>query len=285
MAEQKPPEPEPKPKIIENVTIDGFAVMFASLTIILLAFFVLLNSIATIDERRQRTALGSLIGSFGILPGGFATEKGAKLVPPQKPFMDVDPKAKINIVSILLQYNKKMKKKYAKAGLKSGTGEGFGEGGKQKGFQIEMRGDMVAFTFYDQLLFGKGTSDLTPEALLYMSTTADLIRQLNRRIRIEGHSDDQCPSEGLSSTWGVSSLRAMKVMRALEENGVPVDYMTAVGLGDTKPLVPNTSEETRSKNRRVTVILTHGIKDSVSFTDKSDRINFKNFIFKVKEIF
>ena len=285
MAEKKPIEVEPKPKIIENFHVDSFAVMFASLSIILLAFFVFLNSIATIDERRQRTALGSLIGSFGILPGGFAPEKGAKLVPPQRPFMDVDPRQKINIVAILQQYNKQMKKRYAKAGLKTGTGEGFGEGGEQKGFQIELRGDMLAFTFYDQLLFDKGTTDLTPEALLYMSTTADLIRQMGCKIRIEGHTDDQCLSEGLSSTWGVSALRGMKVMRALEKNGVPVEQMTAVGLGDTHPLLPNTSEEARSKNRRVTVILTHGTKETDSFSQNSDRINFHNFIFKVKELF
>ena len=49
---------------------DAFAVMFTSLNLILLSFFILLNSIAVVDNNRQRRALGSLRGSFGILLGG-----------------------------------------------------------------------------------------------------------------------------------------------------------------------------------------------------------------------
>lgn len=48
----------------------GIRVLTVALFIILLAFFIVLNSIAVIDESRTLAALGSLIGSFGILPGG-----------------------------------------------------------------------------------------------------------------------------------------------------------------------------------------------------------------------
>ena len=45
-------------------------VMMLSLFLILLTFFILLNSIATMDERRTRIAIGSLMGAFGIFKGG-----------------------------------------------------------------------------------------------------------------------------------------------------------------------------------------------------------------------
>ena len=45
-------------------------VMMLSLFLILLTFFILLNSIATMDERRTRVAIGSLMGAFGIFKGG-----------------------------------------------------------------------------------------------------------------------------------------------------------------------------------------------------------------------
>ena len=39
-------------------------VMMLSLFLILLTFFILLNSIATMDEKRTRVAIGSLMGAF-----------------------------------------------------------------------------------------------------------------------------------------------------------------------------------------------------------------------------
>ena len=53
---------------------NSFIVLFTSLSVILLAFFILLNSMATIDSERVRKALGSLVGGFGILPGGFVLD-------------------------------------------------------------------------------------------------------------------------------------------------------------------------------------------------------------------
>ena len=44
--------------------------MTVSLFIILLAFFILLNTLAVPDEARQRLALGSLMRNFGVLSGG-----------------------------------------------------------------------------------------------------------------------------------------------------------------------------------------------------------------------
>ena len=67
----------------------GIRVLIVSLFIILLAFFIVLNSIGVVDERRKLEALGSLIGSFGILPGGLSPMKsgGGNIALPQSPIM------------------------------------------------------------------------------------------------------------------------------------------------------------------------------------------------------
>jgi len=46
--------------------------LFTALNTILLAFFIMLASMAVIDEKRQIEAFGSLVGTFGILPGGLS---------------------------------------------------------------------------------------------------------------------------------------------------------------------------------------------------------------------
>ena len=50
--------------------------LFTSLNIILLAFFIMLNALAVVDEKREIIVLGSLIGTFGILPKGLSPTKG-----------------------------------------------------------------------------------------------------------------------------------------------------------------------------------------------------------------
>ncbi|MBW2681247.1 MAG: flagellar motor protein MotB, partial [Deltaproteobacteria bacterium] len=61
-----------KKKKIDDDGADIGMVMTVSLFLILLTFFILLNSIAVIDEHRSRMAIGSLIGAFGGLPGGLS---------------------------------------------------------------------------------------------------------------------------------------------------------------------------------------------------------------------
>jgi len=77
-----------KKKKIDDDGADIGMVMTVSLFLILLTFFILLNSIAVIDEHRSRVAIGSLIGAFGGLPGGLSPLKtGNDIIPPSAPFL------------------------------------------------------------------------------------------------------------------------------------------------------------------------------------------------------
>ena len=67
------------------------------------------------------------------------------------------------------------------------------------------------------------------------------------KIAIVGHTDDLGkPAYNLT----LSKNRANKVKLALENLGIPSDRITTIGEGENQPLVPNTSEENRAKNRR-----------------------------------
>ncbi|MCU0594180.1 MAG: hypothetical protein MUC98_01780, partial [Desulfobacterota bacterium] len=51
---------------------DGGLTLTVSLFLILLVFFILLCSIAIIDQARVRLAIGSLVGSFGSFHAGMS---------------------------------------------------------------------------------------------------------------------------------------------------------------------------------------------------------------------
>ena len=51
--------------------------------------------------------------------------------------------------------------------------------------------------------------------------------------------------------WELSVQRAVTVVRALIDAGVPEDALFAAGFGPNHPVVPNDTEPNRAKNRRV----------------------------------
>jgi chemotaxis protein MotB len=89
----------------------------------------------------------------------------------------------------------------------------------------------------------------------YLRSSAD-----TRLIRVEGHTDNVEIGPSLKSrypsNWELAKARANGVVRYLvEKGGLDSARLSAVGYGDSKPAVTNASEEGRTKNRRVEILL------------------------------
>lgn len=75
-------------------------------------------------------------------------------------------------------------------------------------------------------------------------------------IRIEGHTDSQGnPQTNLS----LSQQRADAVKNMLRAAGIPANQIRSIGLGGEQPLASNATTQGRERNRRVEVILLHGV--------------------------
>jgi chemotaxis protein MotB len=53
----------------------------------------------------------------------------------------------------------------------------------------------------------------------------------------------------------LSSARALQVVQFLHRRGVDPTKLSAVGYGEYRPLVPNTTAENRRKNRRIEIFV------------------------------
>ncbi|MFQ3576077.1 MAG: OmpA family protein [Cytophagales bacterium] len=67
-------------------------------------------------------------------------------------------------------------------------------------------------------------------------------------VLIEGHTDDRGSEE---YNMKLSMKRVEKIRRLMIDMGVDDDKISAIGYGESMPIVPNDSEENRQKNRRI----------------------------------
>ena len=69
-----------------------------------------------------------------------------------------------------------------------------------------------------------------------------------KKVRVEGHTDNRGAAK---MNQKLSAARAASVVKWLVAHGIKADRLTSQGFGFERPLVPNDSDEGRTKNRRV----------------------------------
>ncbi len=111
--------------------------------------------------------------------------------------------------------------------------------------------------------FGSGSARLDPDFHKVMDRISSVLVTKPGQITVAGHTDNVPISTGrFRSNWELSSARAVTVLHSLLRNpDIAEDRVVVQGLADTRPLVDNNSPETRAKNRRVEMILTRGIDE------------------------
>lgn len=116
----------------------------------------------------------------------------------------------------------------------------------------------IVLRLNDLVLFELGKADLRPEALALLDELARLFSPIRGTISVEGHTDNIPigPHSPFRDNWELSTARALSVVRYFTEvKGLDPRKFVAVGYGEYRPLVPNTSEQNRQKNRRVEIVI------------------------------
>lgn len=123
-------------------------------------------------------------------------------------------------------------------------------------FQETEHGDIVII-IPDQLLFNSGEAAIRQDALPFLKGLAVAMLELDRHVRVEGHTDNvPIRTAQFPSNWELSAARAVIVVRVLSElYGVPTGHLAAVGHADTRPVIENLTPQARAKNRRVEIII------------------------------
>jgi len=102
---------------------------------------------------------------------------------------------------------------------------------------------------------------LTPKGAGLIAKIARGLKQMDPiYIEIGGHTDSTPMSKEMSrvypTNWHLAQARSMAVLIVLNEIGIPKDKMCAISYGDTKPIADSKSDEGKSMNRRVELVIT-----------------------------
>jgi chemotaxis protein MotB len=121
---------------------------------------------------------------------------------------------------------------------------------------ISRRG-LVVRVLTDKVLFESGQANLKPAGLPLLGEVANLLNvATNHAIAVEGHTDSvPISSAQYPSNWELSTARATTVVRYFISAGVDASRMSAAGYADLHPIASNATARGRQLNRRVEIVL------------------------------
>ncbi|MDF2380269.1 OmpA family protein [Nostoc ellipsosporum NOK] len=122
------------------------------------------------------------------------------------------------------------------------------------GAKVERVEEGIVVEFSSAVLFGFDQSDLSATA---KSTLNDLVKILKKYpdtdVEIQGHTDNRGTEK---YNQALSERRASTVSNYISANGIPLERLSTIGYGLTKPKYSNDTEQGRAQNRRVEFLIT-----------------------------
>lgn len=236
-----------KPKIV-NITIKQGAAeymnTYGDMMTLLLCFFVLLFAMSNIDAKKFEAITQAFSGSAGILEGGTTL---------------VDEKIVTN-GSISDGASSMVMEMQSFEDLQKEIEEYLEEKGLKESVDVQNEDAGLILRFQDNVLFAKGSADLSPEVFPVLNYIGQMLKQSNfsdKFINVEGHTDNiPIYSTRFPSNWELSVGRSSSVVRYfIEKVKIDPKRISASGYGEYHPILPNDSNENRAKNRRVEVVI------------------------------
>ena len=128
---------------------------------------------------------------------------------------------------------------------------------------IEERGLVISFN--DSIFFDSAKAEIIEDMKLKLVSLSTVLNKIDNYIRVEGHTDNvPIRNEYFSSNWQLSSTRASNVVEYLINNGgISPDRLSAVGYGECRPVADNSTNQGKSKNRRVDILILNNKYDNI----------------------
>lgn len=231
----------------------------------LLCFFILLFSMATIDNQKYEELANSLRSTFqgqgngselrsnmgkSILTVNFVNpdDTGEKQVDNQKYIETAE-----DIILDDTESISKEKLQRARDQMKSGIIDL----GLSELIEVLDEKDYLLVRLNAQVLFNSGSAEIMEEGKKTLDQLGKSLASLENEIMVIGHTDTVPINTPLfPSNWELSTKRATNIVLYMVESiGIKPERLTPAGNGEFKPIGDNRTVEGRQKNRRIELMI------------------------------
>ena len=232
----------------------GWLTTFNDLVTLLMVFFVLLFTMSTINTKKMGEFQYALQSGLGILKAG---KKASISVTQSQPIDDMS-HIRTQAEGGDTRQEGQASRKLASAVHKLLESE--------PGIQVTHSDEGTRIAFADRILFDFGKDAINREGFPFLDKIAQVLADVPYPLRVEGHTDNvPIQTKRFPSNWELSIARAVNVVKYFAQvRNIDPRRLSAVGYGESRPVVQNDTPSNRAKNRRVEILLlTEGIEENV----------------------
>ena len=266
-----------KKKHEDHVNHEAWAIPYGDLITLLLAFFVVMYAISSVNEGKYRQLSESMVAAFRGTP---RTTQPIQ-IGDNRPVGDADQGANpMSELGLSDPRTLQLPREVVQEALSqqpdpddTRTGTDAAAGNDLQQMEEEVRtalGDLIEMdqirvrqsTFWlevevqTDILFPTGIARISDDAVPVLQRLAEVLAPFPNPVQVEGHTDDVPISTArFPSNWELSAARAATVVRLFAENGIDPDRLAVMGMGEQQPAADNDTAEGRNRNRRVLVVV------------------------------
>ena len=270
-----------KKKHEDHINHEAWAIPYGDLITLLLAFFVVMYAISSINEGKFRVLSDSLSAAFRGTPrtlepvqvGQKTRGSGADIAMTivQQSMIDGQPRKMLETLHInddpggsptpypkgSLPADHPIAKQLAKVADEL-----------EKALQALVEADLVTIRRHEfwlevevktDILFASGEANLSDKAIPALDALAGTLTKYPNPVRVEGHTDNRpINTRYYPSNWELSAARAASVVHRFARSGMNPDRLSVIGFGEYRPAQPNETAAGRDANRRVVIVILAG---------------------------
>ena len=134
--------------------------------------------------------------------------------------------------------------------------------GNEVSVQTNIEGVLISLS--ERLIFKEAQTELPAEALQVLDTIVEMLRPIDNKIRLVGHTNNT-PSANpqYPTNWELSLARATSVAKYLINSGIAPERLIISGQGEYAPVFPNDTEQHKELNARVEIIIIYKLDSNI----------------------
>ena len=269
----------------EHANHEAWAIPYGDLITLLLAFFVVMYAISSINEGKYRVLADALSSAFGGPPKtvtpiqlgmhqlrGSAFDRPSLVTPgsksgPSSSTPIAAPRMRQVLDMPTFGANGKATMQQVNAEQHDASGQQLHSLGRRiqdalselvrrKLVTVRRSYNYLEVEIQSDILFASGVAVPNPQAMETVQTIAQVLRDEPNALRVEGYTDNvPIATAQFPSNWELSSARAASIVHVMMRAGIAPSRLAVVGYGQFQPVGDNATPEGRNANRRVLLVI------------------------------